>query len=617
MRLVYKILLMALLLSLTTACGTLTSRGNFKDSVLSNLNPAPETMSPPTFSPDGTVDATYLQNRADYHFTMGEAKSLEYKHDRAVEEFKLALLYDPDSVYVRKRLAEEFVKLGLHTEALEQAEVVVAKAPADEDGRLLLARLYTSLRMYDEALKQYLFVTDKNPDNREAPVFIGAILAEQQKYDEAVAHYERFIANPRHVEVRANFYLYIGQIQSERGAEFADKAEAAFSEALRLKPEDAEIVTALAKVLHERGKDQKAIRLLESYQDKFGPERRVANSLSRAYLEAEEYEKAYRQLEYLEGFDQRNLNIKFRLALLLIEMKKFKSAVERLEEILSTSPELDKIRFYLGAVYEELDDHDQAIKHFSLISAASAYHTEAIVHVAHLHKQKGNYGQAIEIIKGAIEKRPDTPQFYAFYASLLDEKRDYDAAVDMLTSAVKRFPSNTQLRFFLGSMHDRRGEVEKTIENMKLVIEQDQSHVQALNYLAYTYADNNRNLPEALQLSLRALELQPDDGYILDTVGWVHYKKGQYAQALKYLEAAFQAKSDEAIIAEHLGDVYYRLQMNEKAKSMYRRAIAVEKDVDKAQKIREKLAAVDVQDRTRRPASATTVSPGSAAAPAP
>ena len=70
----------------------------------------------------------------------------------------------------------------------------------------------------------------------------------------------------------------------------------------------------------------------------------------------------------------------------------------------------------------------------------------------------------------------------------------------------------------------------------------------------------------------RALELQPNDGYILDTIGWIHFKKGEVEEAIKFLEAAHKAKSDEAIIAEHLGDAYLRHQMWQKAQKMYQSA---------------------------------------------
>ncbi|NJL23824.1 MAG: tetratricopeptide repeat protein [Calothrix sp. SM1_5_4] len=115
------------------------------------------------------------------------------------------------------------------------------------------------------------------------------------------------------------------------------------------------------------------------------------------------------------------------------------------------------------------------------------------------------------------------------------------------------------------------GNTKGTIAEMNKVLELDKDHVQALNYLAYTYAEMGSNLEEAFEFANRALKLQPQDGYILDTLGWIHFKRGEIESAIKYLEAAFKIRPDEAIIAEHLGDAYLRHQMWQKAQTMYQR----------------------------------------------
>ena len=86
------------------------------------------------------------------------------------------------------------------------------------------------------------------------------------------------------------------------------------------------------------------------------------------------------------------------------------------------------------------------------------------------------------------------------------------------------------------------GNTKETIAQMNKVLEQDKDHVQALNYLAYTYAEMGNHLDEASALAHHALELQPNDGYILDTIGWIQFKKGEVEEAIKYLEAAVKAR---------------------------------------------------------------------------
>lgn len=170
----------------------------------------------------------------------------------------------------------------------------------------------------------------------------------------------------------------------------------------------------------------------------------------------------------------------------------------------------------------------------------------------------------------------------------------------MLDKAVRKFPTHTQLKFFLGSMYDRVGNREATIKSMKEVVDIDKDHVQALNFLAYIYAELSRSLPEAESLARRALHLSPNDGYILDTVGWVLFKRGKTKESIKYLEAAIKSKKDESIVAEHLGDAYYRFELVEKAKKMYIKAVMLTKDVGKKSKLREKIVAITQQRKNRK-----------------
>ncbi len=601
-----------LLLGISTGCATLRHMGStsdggaYRDSNLSNPNPAPKTLTPPDYSadaPNPVMDSTYLSSQADYHFTMGETMSYEGQSPKAVEEFKTTLIYDPKSVHVRLRLAAEYVRMGMVTEAVEQGEIAVEMAPKDIEARMLLGGLYSGLKMYDPAREQFAEVLKLSPGHSEGSVYLGALLAEQKKYDESIKYFEALAKNSAFQEPEKAYY-YIGRVKSEQGREFYHDAEKAFGKALDLKSEYSEAALALAMLYRGEAKDKEMEALLKSYQEKFGPEHEMARQLSHYYLEKENFEKALDQLEIVDSFERDNLNIKIQIALILIEQKKYEQAAVRLEDVLQQAPESDKVRYYLGAVYEEIKQPDLSLMHYNKIPPASTYFPEAVVHSALMLKTAGKMDKALDLVEAAIKKQDDIPQLYAYYATLLDETKDYKRAMKMLVGAVEKFPSNTQLRFFLGTMHDRLGNSKETIAQMSKVIEQDKDHVQALNYLAYTYAEMGKNLDDATELASHALELQPNDGYILDTLGWIQYKRGQVEEAIKYLEAAHKAKSDEAIIAEHLGDAYLRHQMWQKAQKMYQRAAQLERDADHNKKIMEKLANVHVQSQapSRSPA---------------
>lgn len=601
-----KLFLILILSSTFLGCSSMKRLDSalFKNSELNNFNPAPEKMSPPEAVSDAQIiDPVYNRTQGDYHYTLGEALSLDGQSNKAIEEFKLTLIYDPQSVTVRLRLAAEYIKQGLMSESIEQAELAVESDPTSMEARLLLGGLYSTLRMYDIAMKQYNYLAIQYPDDLEIPIYKGALFAEQKLYPESEEVFLNLAKHPKN-KAPAKAYYYLGRVQSQqKERSHLIRAEKSFIKAISFEPENEDYVMALSQLYLKMEQTEKAFSALSSYQDKFGPKKTVARSLSVMYLEKEDYVKALKQLEIIEAFDQDNLNIKVKIALILIEQKQYDNAINKLEEIIRVAPESDKIRFYLGAVYEEVKNYKQAIDHFSVISPTSEYYSESAVHTAYLYKTMGDVKASANTIEQAILQKNDVPQFYTFYASLLDESKEYDKAIKMLTAATQKFPDHAQIRFFLGSMWDRKGEKSKTIEHMKKVLEIDENHMQALNYLAYTYADMESNLKEAENLAFKALGSSPDDGYILDTVGWVLFKQGRHEESLKYLEAAYKNISSESIIAEHLGDVYFRMELTEKARKMYLKAVSIAEDENRIREIKTKITTIDKQLDLRKPAS--------------
>jgi tetratricopeptide (TPR) repeat protein len=108
---------------------------------------------------------------------------------------------------------------------------------------------------------------------------------------------------------------------------------------------------------------------------------------------------------------------------------------------------------------------------------------------------------------------------------------------------------------------------------MREVLAINSNNADALNFIGYLYAERGIHLREARILIKKALAVKPDDGYILDSLGWVYYKMESYKKARTYLEQAHRLVPDDPTIAEHLGDAYNRLNKTEKALELYRRAL--------------------------------------------
>ena len=120
-------------------------------------------------------------------------------------------------------------------------------------------------------------------------------------------------------------------------------------------------------------------------------------------------------------------------------------------------------------------------------------------------------------------------------------------------------PENDEVFFNLAVVYEKTQRSSEMFSYLKKTLEINPDNVQALNYLGYSYAERGLNLDEALGLIQKAVKLDPESGYIRDSLGWVYFKKGMYTEALVEIKKASELEGNDPVILEHLGDVYLKL----------------------------------------------------------
>jgi Flp pilus assembly protein TadD len=181
-----------------------------------------------------------------------------------------------------------------------------------------------------------------------------------------------------------------------------------------------------------------------------------------------------------------------------------------------------------------------------------------------------------------------------FLGGQLEEAKKYEEAIGVLKEAAAKDPKSASAQFSLGVVYDKMGEFDKMVASMEKAIEIDPKNAVALNYLGYSYADRNMKLPEAESLIVRALEIRPNDGYFLDSLAWVHYRKGDLRRAETELRRALTLVPDDPVVLEHLGDVLLGQGKSVEAAAFFERAIA--KGHEKPEEIRSKLSRARNED---------------------
>ncbi|MBI2605646.1 MAG: tetratricopeptide repeat protein [Deltaproteobacteria bacterium] len=512
------------------------------------------------------LDPEYLQSQASYHFSLGQAHSLEGDSDKAIEEYKLALVYDSQSAIVHTRLAGEYVKKGLLTFAIDECKTAVGQDPKYVDARLLLAGLYSSTRLVAEALEQYDEVLKIDPSNSEAFVFKASLLIDEGREQEAINVLNKLLADD------PDFfwgYYYLGRAYQKMGK--AEPAIKAYRKALALKPSFPQGGLMLGVLLEEQKRPAEAIKVYEELYKNTGDAQAVGR-LAQIHIEKEDFEKALKYLTILEQADEDNLNVKVKIGLIHVEKRRFDRAIDTFRAILEKNKDAERVRYYLASVYEELKRYDEAIEEFRKISASSAIHVDALVHIGNLYRLKGDMAKAMATAENGIETDPDSPQIHLFKASLLEEEKRLAQAAEFLEKTRGKFPKDEKVLYYLGSIYDKMNNQEAGIKVMSDLLALNPENVQALNYLGYTYVSRGEKMDLAESYILHAMKLRPGDGYIQDTYGFFLLRNGNVRKATVELEKAYKIKPDEAVIVEHLGDAYLRSNLKRKALEKYQEA---------------------------------------------
>ncbi len=192
--------------------------------------------------------------------------------------------------------------------------------------------------------------------------------------------------------------------------------------------------------------------------------------------------------------------------------------------------------------------------------------------------QQGRLDDARKLIHALPERTPAQARAkLTAEVQLLREQKRYKAAYDLLEKAVAKDPGDSDLLYdqaMLAEKMDRLGDMERLLRQV-IAAKPDYHH--AYNALGYSLADRGVRLPEARQLIRKALEFAPGDPYISDSLGWVEFRMGNRAEALRILEAAYKDRPD-AEIAAHLGEVLWSLGQRDKAQGIWREGLLLNRD---------------------------------------
>jgi len=252
------------------------------------------------------------------------------------------------------------------------------------------------------------------------------------------------------------------------------------------------------------------------------------------------------------------------LAELLESRAQYAAAIETFNTIPADSPLHAGAQVDIGMLLERLDRKEDAVAHLEAIIARDAQNREAIVALANIQRMRRNFPEAAEM---------------------------YSRAIDLIETPES---GDWTLFFFRGASLERSGEWERAEADLKQALElvpetSPLGEAQILNYIGYSWVDMDIRLDEGYAKIQRAIELAPNDGHIIDSLGWAYFKLGQYEDAVRELERAIEHLPNDPVVNDHLGDVYWRVGRKLEARFQWERALANDPEDDDREMIERKL----------------------------
>ncbi len=483
-------------------------------------------------------------------------------HEQAVLLFTNVLSTQPGEPAVLAALAESYIALGQPAEALFFAAEAVEHGRNEPSYYTTLAELQADLNQPDAAISTYSALLSLSPRDAEALAALGLLQEQSGQFEAALATYLQLIS------------------------------AAGETIALRLRME----------ALHARlGNTEEALRMLELAADASRNEPMIQFRLGMAYRDTGRTSDAIHILERYLTLEPANVEGTLMLADLLEDLGEYERAITLRNGLTDGSSTEEQLR-RAALLYERAKDDPEAAEEARQILGSLADDedapTDVLLMLGDLAFHARDFALAADVLGRVIEQDPRNQEAWEQAAASRLYVKNAEGAVELAEEGLILFPGNvalyrvaaygyarldrprkgiarlaealailndeypdkirdrTRLLSLRGLLHDKLGENRLADQAFEAALELDAENALILNNYAYILSERDEHLNDALDMALRANELNEDNPYFLDTLGWVYFKLGRLAEAAETIEQAIAADDAFALLYDHLGDVY-------------------------------------------------------------
>jgi tetratricopeptide (TPR) repeat protein len=452
-----------------------------------------------------------------------------------------------------------------------------------------------------------------DPGSSHAVQVVAAVLIADKKVEEALPYLEKLLAssgvnlengfmqlnrllagNPdkaanlrvvrklasRHPQL-AQAHFAIAQAAAAAGDEAA--ALEAIRRAAKLRPEW-ELAALLEAQIVQRRSPAMAAKVLGDFVERNPDSREARLNYARALVLDKRIPEARAQFEAVLAANPGNPEVIYAVGLLAFQLKDYPVAEQNMKRLLGMNyRDANAVRYLLGQIAEDQKRWPQAVEWYDAIEEGE-HVLPARMRTASAIARQGRLDEARAFLRKVAADHPgEQAQLTVAEAQLLREAQRHQDAFQLLSEALQKEPDQPELLYDVALTAEKLERFDVLEANLRKLIEVRPDHAHAYNALGYSFAERNTRLPEARKLIERALELSPDDAFIIDSLGWVLYRQGDLKGAAEQLRRAYGGRPD-AEIGAHLGEVLWVMGEREEADRVWQESLKASPDNETLQK---------------------------------
>ncbi|HEX9136474.1 MAG TPA: XrtA/PEP-CTERM system TPR-repeat protein PrsT, partial [Nitrospirota bacterium] len=482
---------------------------------------------------------------ADVHVKKGIVAMKRGKGEEAESELVSAVRLRPEEQDTRRILALYYINRNESAKAIDVLKKGLMGGPSDAVSYYLMGEAYSRQNNLNEARTHYQTAKEADPKYDPAYFRLASIDFTQQKQEEGIT------------EIRSLLEKEPGNVQAllllaSLAEAYSDENEARKNYLAAADTGKAEGIIAAALYLHRTKDADKALSMLDEGIKKVPTDIRLLELKGSILLANKKYKDA---LTTFTAIDRVNHRIGFGyLVNTYVAMGEHAKALEKVEAEIKGNPTNLGLRAELSRIYLQKGDKTGAIENARNIIRKNPDSPVGYLTLALMHEGSNDVDKAIEVLKSAPKTQNAALSF--MLGNMYVRKKSYAAALEQYRQAEKINAGSDQVLFMKGSVLNAMGKKKDASDEYQKVLRLSPNHAMALNNLAYLYAEDDKNLSQALMFATRAFMLAPQNDFIRDTLGYVLLKNGRTDQGLSMLKKAWEGSPKNPSICYHLALAY-------------------------------------------------------------